>query len=110
MSCIGAPWLVGWFFFFFFFGSFSGGGVHSDSKFTLGSWDGALCGVVSFLTRFLYLRMWVFVLLSWAVVELAVSSRSFELWVVFVLCKNSVGFYSGCIKYLQHWSSENCGH
>jgi hypothetical protein len=46
----------------------------------------------------LYLRMWVFVLLSWAVVELAVSSRSFELWVAFVLCKNSAGFYSGCIK------------
>jgi len=81
-------WLVG-FFSSSFFCSFSGGGVHSDSQFTLGSWDGALCGVVSFLTRFSYLLMWVFVLLSWAVVELAVSSRSFELWVVFVLCKNS---------------------
>lgn len=52
--------MVGWIFFFsfFFFCSFSGGGVRSDSQFTLGSWDGALCGVVSFLTRFLYLWMW----------------------------------------------------
>jgi hypothetical protein len=29
---------------------------------------------------------------------------------LFLFFVKTLGFYSGCIKYLQHWSSENCGH